>query len=85
MAEFFRGRRRKAGIGALVLAVLLMGGWLRSLNVYDSVQFPSSDQTYHLLCSSPHWIGWTVIHNPRGSIPLPFVATTDGIPGAPTV
>ena len=35
MREFFRGWRRKAGCISLVMALALMGVWIRSLSVMD--------------------------------------------------
>ena len=35
MGEFFRGRRRKVGLLTLVLALMFMGGWVRSQLIVD--------------------------------------------------
>lgn len=39
MSEFFRGWRRKIGVLTLLLACVLMGGWLRSLRAVNNVAF----------------------------------------------
>jgi hypothetical protein len=41
MHTFFHGWRRKAVCVALMIAIALMGLWIRSLRVVDLVQFPS--------------------------------------------
>jgi len=40
MTDFFHGWRRKTGITALLLALVLMTGWLRSINRQDVFSFP---------------------------------------------
>jgi hypothetical protein len=58
MREFFHGWRRKAGCVTLVIACLLMGGWLRSLACLDECWVEGLGQ-YHewiLTDGSVHWI-----------------------------
>lgn len=45
MREFFRGRRRRLGLLALVMALLLMVGWVRSFIAHDSVSLPIGSHT----------------------------------------
>lgn len=40
MHSFFHGWRRKTGFVTLVMALAFVGGWIRSLSVTDSWQFP---------------------------------------------
>lgn len=40
MHNVFRGWRRKTGVVTLVMALAFVGGWIRSLSVTDSCQFP---------------------------------------------
>ena len=49
MSIFFRGWRRKAGCVALLMALVLMSTWIRSLVVWDWVFiFPTSDVALEL-------------------------------------
>ena len=41
MRDFFKGWRRKVGCITLVMACLLISGWLRSLQSLEFVEFPS--------------------------------------------
>jgi hypothetical protein len=70
MGVFFKPWRRKFGVLMLVLACVFMGGWVRSLSIYDSAMISNGDQSYHQLMSSPNWIGWTLIRCTKGSIPV---------------
>lgn len=45
MAGFFKGWRRKTGVGALVLACVFMGAYLRVLTIEDYMSFPIENQT----------------------------------------
>lgn len=47
MRELFRGWRRKVGSVTLVMACVLMGGWIRSLRVEDLVLASGQAMTYH--------------------------------------
>jgi len=40
MGEFFKGWRRKMGCVTLVMASVFMVGWVRSMNILDSVSLP---------------------------------------------
>ena len=44
MHEFFNGCRRKAGCVALVMALAMMGMWLRSMTVFDVVNISRWEQ-----------------------------------------
>jgi len=50
MREFFRGWRRKSGVVTLLLALVLTGGWIRSLSIADIVTFsiPAFGRTYSM-------------------------------------
>ena len=45
MGDFFRGWRRKIGLLSLVLALLFMGVWVRSLSVMDVINVRTSLRT----------------------------------------
>jgi len=45
MSEFFRGWRRKMGVAVLVIAVILVGGWVRSGTYSDSIQLRGGERT----------------------------------------
>lgn len=67
MREFFRGWRRKTGCVTLVVACLLMVGWMRSRANLDTVSVPIFNRL-HLLGSvngelawlSVDWLGYEV-------------------------
>lgn len=46
MGEFFKGRRRKAGLVMLAMACVLMVGWVRSLFDADQLSIPSKEARY---------------------------------------
>jgi hypothetical protein len=52
MKEFFRGWRRKAGTVTLVIALAMMGLWIRSRLVADQVVFPVGK--YEIMILSSH-------------------------------
>ena len=58
MGTFFHGWRRKAGCFTLVLALVLMGGWMRSLVVWDMIfTYPTSE--FELIFKSEQGLlGW---------------------------
>lgn len=72
MGGYFKPLRRKFGLLTLVMACVLMAGWLRSQGVGEELRISSSDRTYHLLFSSPGWLGWIVFHDPEGITPAVF-------------
>jgi len=39
MGDFFKGWRRKMGVMTLVMALVFMAGWVRSLTCYDAVGY----------------------------------------------
>jgi hypothetical protein len=58
MREFFRGWRRKVGCMTLVMACVVMGGWLRSLACLDEFWLEGLGQYHELILTdgSVHWI-----------------------------
>ena len=44
MSDIFRGWRRKIGLMTLLLALVFMSGWVRSLTTRDDISFPSRKQ-----------------------------------------
>ena len=55
MGEFFKGLRRKVGLLTLLMALVFMGGWVRSRTKLDTISVnPTFGQLYI-------WSGWEVI------------------------
>ena len=48
MFTFFHGWRRKAGVLTLLLACVVMGGWVRSLAITDYLRFIDRTESYCL-------------------------------------
>lgn len=61
--------RRKLGLLTLVVACLFTVAWLRSFSVCDHISFSNGDNSYHLIISSPNWIGWVLVPCTEGPIP----------------
>ena len=62
MGTFFLGWRRNLGIVTLVMALMFTGGWIRSLSVDDSINFPSGKSTFHTISSDQNdliWMAWS--------------------------
>ena len=51
MGEFFRGWRRKIGMLTLMLALVFMGGWVRSLVVRDDLMVSTGKESTAYLSS----------------------------------
>ena len=51
MGEFFKGWKRRSGLLTLVMALVLLGGWVRSLSIYDIITFPARKHTNNLTVS----------------------------------
>lgn len=58
MREFFYGWRRKAGCVTLVIACGLVGAWVRSLHVHDTLVAPQLNRL-HIIDSVNGHIWWT--------------------------
>ena len=57
MREFFCGWRRKAGCIALVMALALMAGWIRSYTLADWISW--ADNQHYVVALSKHGeISW---------------------------
>ena len=70
MREFFHGWRRKAGLVTLVMALVFVAGWVRSLSVADEVATRINRTT--LIASSLHGrvgLGHHVGDFPRSKMP----------------
>ena len=67
MGEFFRGWRRKIGVVTLMMALVLMGGWVRSMSVEDVLKFPSAEG--FCFCTFEHErISWGELTGPDSEI-----------------
>lgn len=58
MREFFRGWRRKVGVGTLLMACVVMGGWMRSVKTFDC---------FRLIQNRWHFV---LIQSDRGTLTL---------------
>jgi len=57
MSEFFHGWRRKAGCVLLVMALVFMGGWIRSRIIEDRVEYSTREDTTDIWISSDNEFG----------------------------
>lgn len=66
MLDFFHGWRRKTGAVTLVMALAFVGGWIRSLAVTDSWQFPVRNRWHVGFVShgGRFSCGWTDLKRP---------------------
>ena len=62
MSSFFHGWRRKAGCVTLVMALVFMGSWLRSLIATDHLEFHFGSNTTDCIDSRNGSLGWERIH-----------------------
>jgi hypothetical protein len=72
MGEFFKSRRRKLGVGTLLIALGFMAGWMRSQSVYDIIDFVPiyvDDHTYDTFISCYWGIGWRRTQSPFIRLP----------------
>jgi|SRR5579871_1662137 len=60
MVEFFRGWQRKTGCVLLMLALAMLGMWIRSTVVSDTIVFPSTLRN-HSLKSSHSLLSWCTV------------------------
>lgn len=62
MREFFRGWKTKTGVLTLVLASVLMAGWVRSRSRADTVMYPVAKRTFDSLVSATGSLVWQRTH-----------------------
>lgn len=65
MCDFFHGRRRKAGVATLMMALILMAGWIRSSKVEDSLLLRVTDSECELFNSWKGHLEWERIQKER--------------------
>jgi hypothetical protein len=58
MGEFFRGWRRKAGCGLLVMACVLGSLWTRSNTNFDSLRFAIGEDEHRWSSSKDYGFAW---------------------------
>jgi hypothetical protein len=79
MSEFFkflirfsRGWRRKIGLLLLLMSCVLMGGWLRSVFVADSVVWTSGSNVLEDFMSAEQHLSWQTTYDIEGLLPSTF-------------
>ena len=68
MTEFFRGWKRKVGLLTLLMALTLMGAWIRSLRICDTYYF-THNHSVVTFRSVDRWVGCRIGWHPE-RIPL---------------
>ena len=63
MREFFKGWRRKAGCGFLVLACTLAGAWVRGVYMHDGFSI-RSDEWHDVISFSREGVTWERYYTP---------------------
>lgn len=58
MLEFFRGWRRKTGVVTLVMALVLMTGWVRSFHFCDLLWIQSPWGSHFVYSECGHFRAW---------------------------
>ena len=58
MGEYFKPLRRKLGVVTLLMACVLMAGWVRSLSIFDAVTFPFTGTIAESLSSNRGNLYW---------------------------
>lgn len=58
MREFFKPWRRKIGVATLLVALMAMGGWVRSLYLQDSFSYHTTRHSVEQLHSGKHHVRW---------------------------
>lgn len=66
MREFFRPRRRKVGVCTLLMACLLVAGWVRSLGTWDYLLCDTNTGMLEI-CSTNQSLGMFYFEQPRSS------------------
>jgi hypothetical protein len=61
MHTFFHGWRRKAGVVTLVIALVFIGGWIRSMSLLDVLQLRSPWGLHRAISSQGRFRLWTVV------------------------
>ena len=62
MGEFFEGWRRKIGVVMLLMALVFVGGWVRSLTIQDSFLCHRDDHSGFFVNSNQGCLSWNRIH-----------------------
>lgn len=72
MGDFFHGWRRKAGCVTLLLACVLLAGWIKSIWLQDDIEFRLPGGRFlHTIHSVGQSVTWAC-HVSRGIHPVPF-------------
>ena len=84
MREFFHGWRRKAGCGLLLVSLVFMAAWMRSLVVSDHIEalgvFAVSNKGGFVIgprdSDATFWNSLPISENPEVDLPIPFFIIT---------
>jgi hypothetical protein len=83
MREFLKGWRRKLGCVTLLLAMVFLGIWVRTLIVTDQLEMMVGDSK-HYFTSTEGCFRWTCHHKrPKEASSLIWYSIEDGSPGQP--
>jgi hypothetical protein len=78
MYTFFHGWRRKAGVVSLLIAIAMIGGWIRSRFILDCVQLRDRDSMHQLdsFCGCVRWLRFDLVPQARrNNLASPFWAS----------
>lgn len=78
MPPYFKPLRWKLGVVTLMIACVLMIGWIRSRATFDCLMFPDKDSSFRVFFSLHSSVGWTRLAGNESSHELhPFWSSTD--------
>lgn len=80
MFTFFHGWRRKIGCLALVMALVFVVGWIRSLVVMDVLLVPSGTHTMEHCVSIDHAFVWGRVRRSDSKSVIPYPVFTTEAP-----
>ena len=81
MREFLRGWQRKAGSMTLLMSLVCMVGWLRSISVLDWITVPVGGNSVNL-CSGLQTLSWQLLYHDDGAAEYPLEWITLDLPSS---
>lgn len=73
MRDFFRGWRRKVGCVVLIMALLAVSAWIKSLYVQDMIAFDIANRTHFFVSNESHFF-WVTLEGPPGPPPISWTS-----------